>query len=243
MRSCCFHDLMCNQRHDGVLAPLLAQAVRSPAGLPPGAVLALACHVCMVDAGFLTTAPAQQQSAWTRMLGTIWSSSSSSSPFAPPAHWADENGHEWSFRYHRPGKALPIVLTLSLHAQSGRALVHAVEGSFERPANAVLVGLQLERYLPPDTQQALSSCRSWQGVVHHDQALSALLHEHIIQPILNFAETNVSQAASSCSATGGALQQGPTFLTPGSQVLLLVTAGVCCTALAVVLASRSRGAR
>lgn len=241
---------MCNQRHDGVLAPLLAQAVPSPAGLPPGAVLALACHVCMVDAGFQTAAPAQQQqqSAWTRMLGTIWNSSSSSSrirssPFAPPAHWADENGHEWSFRYQRPGKALPIVLTLSLHAQSGRALVHAVEGSFERPANAVLVGLQLERYLPPDTQQALSSCRSWQGVVHHDQALSALLHEHIIQPILNCAETNVSQAASSCSVTGGALQQGPTLFTPGSQALLLVTAGVCCAALAVTLASRSRGAR
>lgn len=233
-----------DQRHDGVLATLLAQAVPSPVGLPPGAVLALACHVCMVDAGFLTAAPQPQpqQNAWTRMLGTSWNSRSSS-PFAPPAHWADENGREWSFRYHRPGKALPIVLTLSLHAQSGRALVHVVEGSFERPANAVLVGLQLERYLPPDTQQALSSCRSWQGVVHHDQALSALLHEHIIQPILNFADTNVSQAASSCSATGGALQQGPTLFTPGSQALLLVTAGVCCAALAVALANRSRVAR
>eukprot|EP00878_Enallax_costatus_P017921 GHUV01018843.1.p2 GENE.GHUV01018843.1~~GHUV01018843.1.p2 ORF type:complete len:118 (+),score=34.14 GHUV01018843.1:902-1255(+) len=93
----------------------LAQAVPAgPSGLPepdPGAVLALACHCIMVDAGLRCTLPGVDP-------GDRW---------APPPRWAVQFKDEWVFKYSMSGKRNTLALHCSLQRASGRMLVHTVE--------------------------------------------------------------------------------------------------------------------
>ncbi|KAF8065820.1 hypothetical protein HT031_002880 [Scenedesmus sp. PABB004] len=250
----------------------LAQAApRGPASVPggdPGAVLALACHCVMVDAGMKARRgrrPAAAAAAAARPPAAAGRGADPRAPprraapqcvlpsgapaaarWPPPAGWAAEFADEWVFRYAAPGKASTLVLHCSLQRATGRMLVHTLEAGNEQ-RNHHMLGLYLPKYVPPGAAALLGGA-AWAGVVAHGDALAGMMADHVIAPLLDAAEDlppGAGADAAGWADGGGSRRAGWAAWLPGgggaSYVLPAVVAtAVALSVVAYVVAARRR---
>eukprot|EP00955_Chlamydomonas_euryale_P045523 353182-Chlamydomonas_euryale.AAC.15 len=193
-----------------------------------GAALALAVHCILTDAGFRAIdVTADAGSALGRMCAAVWPRS----PLSLPPVWESDNGLEWLVVY-KLGRGRFVAVTCALHGgDSGRFLVHALEGHPENPTNVRMLGLNLSKYIPADNYKLLAA-PTWADALRNGELLAGMVHENICQPLLTM---NCSAGASTTSAAA------PTTHVhgPGSSWLASIcdTAGVSPTTALAVLAT------
>lgn len=127
---------MAGEQDEPLLTLLRRAEPRGPRGIASrdrGAVLALAAHCCMLDAGF-------------RVQRADLNAPAPPTPEAPCPGWEKAFPDEWVINYTHPAKAARFVLHCSLQRASGRMLLAGMEAG--APNNKQMLGLQLDRYVP-----------------------------------------------------------------------------------------------
>eukprot|EP00873_Tetraselmis_striata_P002549 jgi/Tetstr1/422813/TSEL_013604.t1 len=173
------------------LTELLPLAVRSPSVLKPsgdadrqcGALLVVALHCRMVEAGFrkaaLTSVETEVVSSWAAW-NPVLLLDALRSPYSLVGRWNDMEGSVWLLEYTRDDAPGRFVLQCGL--AKGMMIVCGIEAG--NPGNQRMVSFRVEKYVPE-----LARCRSraWAGVLEQEGALSDMFEDTVLRPLVGEA--------------------------------------------------------